>query len=686
MSTFESEEKRKEGTHDREIIKWLFGHLREYKLYFILSLILMIATAALEISVPYLTKKAVDSYIYPGWGKTVAKSSTDIDYLESIKNKYGKSVIELQDGGFLLDLSEIKSSFKTEIENKGIISDTRYLVVDQNSFPDNLRAKFLDIVNSGKIGFEQQENLYIISQNQLENLEKNEISTVRYMEIRQLKKLVLTIFLCVIGIFIFTTSFTYLLYYSGHRIMHRIRMNAFTKIMNMPQIFFDRNPVGRLTTRVTNDVNAINDMYTSVMVQFIKDILVVTGIIIIMLTMNVALTFIIIGLTLFLGIVATLFRMRLKRVFRNIRITIGKLNAFVQESVRGIILIKLYGKEQHNLEKFRAINRENLSANMDQLWTYVFFRPFIEYVSILGTGLILWYGGVNVISLNLTLGSLIAFLYYVRMVFKPIQELSEKYNIFQSAAAASENLYEIVRGKEEKSGTKKPETAKGSLEFKNVWFSYNNREWVLKDVSLKIDPGETVALVGLTGSGKTTVVNLILKFYEVSKGEILFNGININEIDNKILRQQITAVFQDLFLFGKDISEEKINTSEIRTEYQMKPDDRSEGKLSSGENQIVSLAKAFKKRSSMLIMDEATSHIDAGIERKIQNKIREQTDSQSKLIIAHRLSNVKDADRIYVIHKGKIVEQGNHDKLLENRGIYYTLNNFQKEMQKVSQN
>ncbi|MGH7884139.1 MAG: ABC transporter ATP-binding protein [Thermodesulfobacteriota bacterium] len=681
MGIFQKEEKKKETTYDLKINRWLLGFLNERKLYFSLSLILMIVTAGLEISIPYLTKKAVDSYIYPSWGKTARNNFSKIKFADSVK---GLSIINLDDGTYLINLSGIKSKDKTEIEKTGVISKKRYLVVDEGSFDSERKKKFLDIINSDKVQYQKKQNLYIISHSEIEKLDAKEISLLRFKEIIQLKKLVLTIFLCVIGIFLTTTSFTYLLYYSGHKIMHSIRMKAFSKIIRLPQNYFDKNPVGRITTRVTNDVNAINEMYTSVMVQFIKDILVVVGIIAIMLNMNVELTLIIIGLTIFLAIVAMLFRMRLKTVFRNIRITIGKLNAFVQESIRGIILIKLYGREEKNLEKFREINGENLAANMNQLWTYVFFRPFIEYVSILGTGLILWYGGINVIKLNLTLGSLIAFLYYVRMVFKPIQELSEKYNIFQSAAAASENLYEIITHDVEKNGITIPGETQGILEFRNVWFSYNQKDWVLKNVSFKISPGETAALVGLTGSGKTTVVNLILKFYEVGRGEILFNGININELDNRYLRKEITAIFQDLFLFGKDISEDKVDPVQIRNEYSLKQNGNSNGKLSSGENQIVSLSKAFKKNSSFLIMDEATSHIDAEIEKKIQNKIKEDNRSQTKLIIAHRLSNVRNADKIFVIHKGEIVEEGDHDTLIQNRKIYYTLNNFQKKTTKLS--
>ena len=679
MSTFNPEEKKRTTTYDIKILKWLFGYIKPNRVYFIIALFCMVITAGLEVSIPYLTKTAVDNYIYPTWEKT-EKPYGDIDKLHS---SYSEGIIKLNDNEVLVDMSLLDSVEKTNFQKSGILSETKYIVFDTKKL-DPERTKSLDKIFSANPGiFNNQGTIHYASFNDISKLPKEDIRLLRADSIAKLKRIAIYIFLSLLGVFIFTTTFTYLLFYSGHKIMHRIRMDAFTHILKLPQSFFDRNPVGRLSTRVTNDVNAINEMYTSVLVQFIKDMLVIVGIVIIMFSLDRELTFIILGLTAFLGFVAYMFRMRLKTVFRNIRVTIGKLNAFVQESVQGIILIKLYGKEDKNFDRFREINRENYNANMSQLWAYVMFRPFIEYVSILGSGLILWYGGFNVIEFSLSLGSLIAFLYYVRMIFKPIQELSERYNIFQSAAAAAENLYDIVEEEPEPRGGKTIHAENATLEFRNVWFSYNESDWVLKNVSFKISPGETVALVGLTGSGKSTIVNLILKFYTAHRGEILFNGVNINDIDNGSLRENITAVFQDLFLFGKDVSDEHPDAGDEEPLFGLDHSiDRSDH-LSSGENQIVSLSKALAKKSSLLILDEATSHIDADIEKNIQDSLRK-SENRTRLIIAHRLSNVRGADKILVIHNGEINESGNHYELLEKNGIYHTLHNFQKEIQKVS--
>ncbi len=681
LSNFEKEERT--TTYDLKILKWLMSYLRPYRIFMILSLTFMICTALLEVLVPYLTKQAVDSYIYPPWRKTVPQlNSNGNKIIRDIGNKYSESIVELNDGTLLIDISKLGRSEKADLERTELVRDTKYIVVSPEELGKN--EELGRIINENLRMFNEVKGYYYISFDNLREFSSSEISILRSEDIKNLKILVLYLFLSLLGIFTFTSLYTYILNYSGHRIMHSIRGDAFSHIMNLPQLFFDKNPVGRITTRITNDVNAINEVYTSVLIQFLKDMLVIAGVLVIMYSMNPALTFIILGLTVCLGIVATTFRMKLKTVFRNIRVSIGKLNAFVQESIHGILLIKLYGKEFQNYKRFTEVNRENLNANMSQLWTYATFRPFIEYVSITATALIIWYGGLQVINLSLTIGSLIAFLYYVRMLFKPILELAEKYNLFQSAAAASENLYDIIHEKPEESGDKNIKPGSARIEFRNVWFGYKENEWVLKDISFTIEPGQTVALVGLTGSGKTTIVNLLLKFYRIQHGEILFNGVNINEIDNNTLRKNITAVFQDLFLFGKDISDRHINSESVKRDFGLKNFGDSSKQLSSGENQILSLAKAFSKKSGLLIMDEATSLLDAEIEGKIQDIIRSSDTSQTKLIIAHRLSNVRDADKIIVIHKGEIAETGTHEGLLRNKGIYYTLHNFQKEVKKAS--
>ena len=657
-------ERSRKSTYDLKILGWILGFLGKYRGYFTLSLILMIATAALEITVPYLIKVAVDDYIYPTWSRAEGGEETQ----RALSGLGAESTLELADGGFLVDFSKLSSSQKDRIELSGVeFSETKYVVIDPGEFEGDEKQEVLGIIARNASLFEETERVAFLAHSDLESLGKEEVSLLRSKQIKRLGTLALYVVLSVIGIFIFTSAFTYILHYSGQKIMHDMRSHTLSHILSLPQQYFDQNPVGRITTRVTNDVNAINEMYTSVLIHFIKDIIIIIGTLVIMFRMNVGLTLIIVGLTAFLAFTVSIFRMKLRLVYREIRRTIGKLNAFVAESMRGIILLKLYGKEKRNFEKFWEVNTENYRANIQQLWVYVFFRPSIEYVGIAATGIILWYGAIGVMNLDLSLGALLAFLYYVRMIFKPIQELSEKFNVFQSAVAASENLYDTLAEKPEASGPMVPATTEGSLEFRGVWFSYNELEWVLKDASFVIGPGESAALVGITGAGKTTIVNLILKFYKPQRGQILFNGVDIEELSNQYLRSNITAIFQDLFLFEKDVSDERDGRDVPAAETE---------KFSSGETQARSIEKAVRKNSKLLIMDEATSHLDAETEERIQEVIRNNAGSQTRLVITHKLSTLKNVDNVIVIHKGEVVEQGTHEKLVQNKNIYHTLYEF----------
>lgn len=657
-------EKKRKSTYDIKILGWILGFVGKYRIYFALSFLLMTATAALEITVPYLIKTAVDNQIYPTWSKTEGGQQTD----QTLLGLGEEATLALPDGGLLVDFSKLSSSEKDRIERSGVsFSQIKYIVIDPGEFEGEEKQRVLGIIAQNASLFGKTEGVAFVAHSELSGLGKKEVSLLRSKQTKRLRTLAFYVFLCVAGIFIFTSSFTYLLYYSGHRIMHDIRNHTLSHILSLPQEYFDRNPVGRITTRVTNDVNAINEMYTSVLIHFIKDIIIIIGTLVIMFTMNVGLTLIIVALTVFLGFVVSIFRMKLRLVYREIRRTIARLNTFVAESMRGIVLLKLYGKEERNFEKFWEVNRENYRANIQQLWVYVFFRPSVEYVGIAATGIILWYGAIRVMDLDLSLGALLAFLYYVRMIFKPIQDLSEKFNVFQSAVAASENLYDTLAEEPEATGSSVPERTEGILEFRDVWFSYNDREWVLKNASFIIRPGQSAALVGITGAGKTTIVNLVLKFYKPQRGEILFNGVNVEQLSNRYLRSNITAIFQDLFLFEKDISDERDELDGSVSESE---------KLSSGETQARSIEKAVRKNSKLLIMDEATSHMDAETEKRIQEVIRKNAGSQTRLVITHKLATLKNVDNVIVIHKGEVVEQGTHEKLLENENIYYTLYEF----------
>ncbi len=681
------EAKKNKKTYDLKIIKWLYSYTKPYRTFMFLALVFMLLTAALELTVPYLAKLAVDKYIYPSWRiAELPDNQAERDLIINIIEEFPSLVLPLEDGSYLIDMSEIDNEERHNLEKLGLVSEERYLAIDQDDLSAADRSKVGAIVADNANIFKKTGDYDYISYTSLNELSRAELLVLRSDEIKHVVQFAALLFACLLGIFIFSSLFTYLLNFSGHKIMYRMRVQIFSHIMNLPQSFFDKHPVGRLTTRVTNDINAINEMYTSVMVQFFKDILVVMGVFVVMFLMNRKLTVFVFILTLLMLIFASLFRMKLKTVYREVRISISKLNAFVQESVRGIILIKLYNKEMENFEKFKDVNSENFKANMDQLWVYATFRPFIEFTSVFTVAFILWYGGLKVLSLDLTLGALIAYLYYVRLLFRPIMELAEKYNIFQSAAAASENLYELASEIPEESAGIQEGEIKGELEFKNVWFSYDDKNWVLKDVSFVLNPGETVALVGLTGSGKTTIVNLILRFYEAQKGKILLDGVDIKEYSPEFLRENISAVFQDLFLFGKNVSDgdqdSGSNLPSLKDIGRLASSNRNS--ISSGEKQLVSISQALSKKAKFMILDEATSNIDANIERRIQETIRNNSGDTTTLIIAHRLSNVREADRILVIHKGEISESGTHSSLLAEKGIYFNLYNLQNEIRHFS--
>ncbi len=677
------ESKKGKKTYDLKIIKWLWGFTGPYRFFMAIALVFMISTALLELAVPYIAKIAVDKYIYPSWRiANFEDSEKDKRFETSLKDKYASLIVPLGGNSYLVDMSELDNEDRSNLEKLGLVTEERYLVIDPEETGKDDLSRINEIVGSNPGVFTAAGSIYYAGYESLKQLPRKDLLLLRSEEIREVVVLAAALFLCLTGIFVFSALFTYLLNYSGHKIMHTMRADVFSHILNLPQSFFDKNPVGRLTTRVTNDVNAINEMYTSVTVQFIKDVLVVIGVFIVMFFLNGILTLFVALFTVLMFLFAVLFRMKLKTVYRDVRRSIAKLNAFVQESVRGIVLIKLYNREMENFEKFRNTNSENFKANMDQLWVYATFRPFIEFTSVFTVAFILWYGGLKVLRLDLTIGALIAYLYYVRMLFRPIMELAEKYNIFQSATVASENLYDLTSVKQEQKDGVKEADVSGRLEFQNVWFSYNDKEWILKDVSFVIEPGETVALVGLTGSGKTTIVNLILKFYDAQKGRILFDDVDIRELSPDFLRGNISAVFQDLFLFGKNVSDadskdfsRAINIDEIKSNGHT---------ISSGEKQLVSLGQAFSKNAKFLILDEATSNIDAMIERKVQNALRHESREQTTLIIAHRLSNVRHADRIMVIHKGEISEVGTHSDLLERKGVYYNLYQLQNEIHSFS--
>jgi ATP-binding cassette subfamily B protein len=491
----------------------------------------------------------------------------------------------------------------------------------------------------------------------------------------------------------------YLLQYTGQRVMFDLRDGIFKHILRLPARFFDRNPVGRLVTRATNDVAAINEMYTSVLVNLFRDGFLLLGTLFIMLHLNLRLTLFILLFAPAVALTALVFRAKARAAYRVVRRRIAQLNAFLQEAISGMWIIQLFTAERRSLERLAEVNRAKFDADLRQLTIYAVFRPLISLMQSLALALLIWYGGGGVVRGSFTLGSLVAFISYVRMLFRPLIDLSEKYNIMQGAMAAAERIFILLDEPEEERGQRKlPEGGRGEVEFRNVWFAYDDEEWVLRGISFVVHPGERVALVGPTGSGKTTIINLLLRLYEPQRGRILLDGTDIREFDPAELRAKMAVVLQDVFLFSGDVlenirlwseglpAERAIQAaklvqahqfiSELPEGYETELGERGQS-LSVGQRQLLAFARAVAADPKILILDEATANIDSQTEQLIQEALKRMMAGRTAIAVAHRLSTIKDADKILVLSHGRIVEEGNHEELLRQRGLYYALYSLQ---------
>lgn len=507
-------------------------------------------------------------------------------------------------------------------------------------------------------------------------------------------------FLLIASEFALNYGHMYFLNLAGKRIIRELRNMVFAHMQRLPVSFFDRNPVGRLVTRVTNDTDAINQMYTEVAVGFLQNVLVMIGIVIIMFSLDVYLTLISFIVLPIMAVVTVFFRKRAREAFYEIRNKLAAINAYLAEHISAMKIIQAFNMEEKKYNEFEQVNKGYYNAIMKRIRLFALFRPFMDVLKSLALALLLWYGGGRIIQGRLEFGTLYAFISYINMFFQPIAQLTEQYNTFQGAMVASDRIFKLLDVPEEPNPVDcvQVEKIRGEIEFRNVWFAYIGEEWVLKDVSFKISPGESVAFVGATGAGKTSIINLICGFYPIQKGEVLVDGININDIDKKTLRGNIGLVLQDVFLFSGDImtniklfdgnvSEEKavsaaehVNAAafiEKLPERYRNPVNERGTTLSMGQRQLISFARALLRDPAILVLDEATSSIDTETETLIQGALEKIMRGRTTIAIAHRLSTVRNVDRIIVLHKGRIREEGTHQELLEKKGLYYDLYRLQ---------
>ena len=501
--------------------------------------------------------------------------------------------------------------------------------------------------------------------------------------------------------FVLTYYEIMLLNWVGQNIVYSMRGQIFSHIMSHDMAFLDKNPVGRLVTRVTNDTDTLIEMYTSVLVNLFKDVFMIVGILIIMLRLDYRLALVSYALLPLIFIATMLFRKYAMDAYRKLRTALAKINATLSENISGIKVIHLFSVEKRVQEDFDKINSSYFKSGLRETMVYAIFRPTMEFIFSMSLTLMIWYGSGGVMSGIVQIGVFYAFINYVRQFFHPINEMAEKYNILQAAMASSERIFQLLDKKPEivtSPEAKHIDRLSGKIEFRNVWFAYIGEEWVLRDVSFTIEPGQMIAFVGATGAGKTSIISLMSRYYDIQKGSILIDGIDIRLIPLEDLRRNLSTVFQDVFLFTGDIKTNiRLNNSAITDEkvrqvaeyvnadnfirnlpgaYDAKVTERG-STLSAGQRQLLAFARALAFNPSVLVLDEATANIDTETEALIQDALPKLIKGRTTIVIAHRLSTIQHADRIIVLHKGKIRESGTHQELLTHKGIYYGLYQLQ---------
>ncbi len=686
--------------YDSRLVKRLLKYVRPYVRYVAVAVFMLVFVAGFELALPYITRLAIDDYIV-ATSKVIDLGAAPSDFATEFVRAHRKDLIPVESAGpgapdrFVVRskaLSKYDPRDVLKATNQGLISNSDYYLADPAAA---VRAGIDTSAYARADGF------IVMPVDDLLELSHDQRRVLRQDDFRGIARIAVILISIMAVSFVLTVLQINMMEVTSQRIMYDIRMKLLRHVQSLSLSFFDKNPVGRLVTRATNDVEVLHEMFTSIVIMLLRDVFILIGVIILLLNLNWRLALVSFTILPFMVWATSIFSVRIRDAFREVRMRVARINASLQENISGMRVTQIFGRELESYRRFAGINHDNFLAAMRQIRVFASFMPLMELASSVAIGLVIWYGGGKVVRSTLSLGTLVAFLSYVQMFFRPIRNLAEQYGTMQQAMASSERIFLLLDDDQqipEPESPKRPDAVSGRIAFENVSFSYDGKEQVLRDVSFTVEPGETVAIVGATGAGKTSIISLMERFYDIQKGRITLDGVDIREMEKAFLRSNLGLVMQDVFVFAGDIkgnirlgndgvSDEKVR--EVATHvnadrfiarlpggYDEEVHERG-STLSTGQRQLLAFARALAFDPRILILDEATSNIDTETERLIQDALVRLMEGRTSIVIAHRLSTIQHADKILVMHKGKVREEGTHQELLARRGYYYRLYQLQ---------
>ena len=709
MNYYHEEDTSSAKLYNREIMRVLYGYVMKYKgqLFFSLFCVAIITTATL--AVPYIAKTVIDRYIVKQGYLVDERLITSAGNGELVKRM--ARAIKLNSGESFILQSRLSFFSKSQIAkfiSSGIFSAEKYTLIERPLLGEAAQKKLSGLIARGDIK-EFPGQTYLARPQAFSEFTNRELLSLRMADVRSIGRYVLLM----IAIFCVQFAASYLQIVSLMRLsqhsMRDLRRDLFGHILSLEISFFDKNPIGKLVNRVTNDIEVLNEMFSSVLVTLFQDILILIGVTAVMFFVNVTLACAVAVTFPFLFVVTLVFRIKARDAYRIIRTKIADLNAFINENISGIRIVQIFVQEAKQLVRFRRINEDVYIANIRQVYIYAVFRPLIDFFRWFAVGSVLFFGANLIADGMVSYGLVVMFISYIGTFFEPIADLSEKFDIMQSATAAGEKILGVFNADAKREATGAAARAafvkahgetdrfRGEIVFDDVWFGYNPDAWVLKGVSFNVKPRQTLAIVGGTGAGKSTIISLLSRLYPVQKGRILIDGINISDIPYGVLRGAIATVMQDVFLFSRTLRENVAlsgaydpamfsrvsNVTHLDKFISRLPGHENEpvaergATFSAGERQLLAFGRALYADPSILVLDEATSTIDTETERLIQDAIAHLIEGRTSIIVAHRLSTIQNAHNILVLDNGVIAEQGNHASLIAKRGLYHELYKLQ---------